>query len=93
MRVVGTEERAALLRAGYEEFRLTCVTPSGARDGSLYDQGWRSSKELSSHVERAGFALFGGCTKIEVHRPGSAAPIALPQADLAAVMGMSTMRE
>lgn len=93
VRVVGAEERTVLLGEGYEDFRLTCITPSGARDGTLYDQAWKSSEELSSHVEQAGFALFGGCTTIQVHRPGSAVPIALPHADLTALMGVPTMRE
>ena len=84
VRDVDTEERAALLGAGYEEVRLTCVTPSGRRDGTLYDQGVTSATELAQHIEKSGLALFGGCTTIEVYRAGSAIAQRLPRADLAA---------
>jgi hypothetical protein len=86
VRDVDTEERAALLSAGYKEFRLTCLTPSGTREGTLYDQGLTSAEELAQHVEKSGLALFGGCTTMEVHRPDSALALRLPSADLAAAM-------
>ena len=87
VRDVDPEERAALLSAGYDELRLTCTTPSGTREGFLYDQGPTSADELSQHVEKSGLALFGGCSTMEVHRPDSTLALRLPPADVAATMG------
>ena len=89
VRDVDTAERAVLLRDGYEEFRLTCTTPSGLREGTLFDQAPTNADDLARHVEKAGLALFGGCTTIEVHRPDQAAAVLLPHSDLAAQMGKS----
>lgn len=86
VRDVDTEERAALLLMGYEEFRITCLTPSGTREGTMYDQGLRSVDELARDVEKSGLALFGGCTTMEVHRPDSPFALHLPPADLMAGM-------
>lgn len=86
VRDVDTAERAALLDAGYNEFRLTCYTPDSTREGTLYDQVVRSAEELAQHVEKAGLALFGGCTSIHTHRGQSAACLRLPPADLAAAI-------
>jgi hypothetical protein len=86
VRDVDTEERAALLGAGYKEFRLTCFTPNSTREGVLYDQGLTSAEELAQHVEKSGLALFGGCTRMEVHRPDSSLALRLPPGDLAAEM-------
>ena len=69
VRDVDAEERAALLGAGYKEFRLTCLSPEGTREGTLYDQGLTSAEEFAHHVEKSGLALFGGCSSMEVHRP------------------------
>ncbi len=88
VRDVDTDERAVLLREGYEEFRLTCTTPSGLREGSLFDQA-SISADLASHVEKGALALFGGCTTIEVHRPDRAAAVVMPHPDLASEMGKS----
>lgn len=93
VRDVDTDDRAVLLREGYEEFRLTCTTPSGTREGSLYDQAWKSAEDLALHVEKGGLALFGGCTILQVHRPDSAAVVLVPHSDLAAVMGESPVRD
>lgn len=68
VRDVDTDDRAALLREGYDELRLTCNTPSGLREGNLYDQG-SAADALASHVEKGALALFGGCTTIQVHKP------------------------
>ena len=88
VRDVDPEERAALLSAGYEEFHLTCTTPSGTREGTLYDHGPTSEDELSQHVEKSGLALFGGCSTVEVHRLDGAPALRLPPADLAATKGL-----
>lgn len=87
VRDVDPEERATLLSAGYEEFRLTCLTPSGTREGTLYDKGPTSADELSQHVEKSGLALFGGCSTVEVHRLDGAPALRLPLADLPASLG------
>jgi|GEM_PF-4530963 len=73
VRDVDPDERAVLLRDGYQDIRLTCVTPSGQREGSLYDQASMNAHDLASHVEKAGLALFGGCTTILVSTPNRAA--------------------
>lgn len=86
VRDVDTNEREVLLRDGYEEFRLSCTTPSGTREGLLYVQACKTDVALASHVEMAGMALFGGCTTIEVYRPGSAAAVPLPPSNLAVLM-------
>ena len=83
VRDVDTDERAVLLREGYEEFRLTCTTPSGLREGSLYDQASTGADDLARHVEKGAMALFGGCTTIQVHKPYSAPAVVMPHRDLA----------
>ena len=86
VRDVDDDEREVLLSHGYEEFRLTCTTPSGTREGFLYVQACKTNEALASHVEMGGLALFGGCTTMEVHRAGSAAAVPLPASNLAALM-------
>ncbi len=86
VRDVDPHERDVLLRDGYEEFRLSCITPSGTREGLLYVQACKTSESLASHVEMGGLALFGGCTTMEVHRPGNAAAVPLPPSNLAVLM-------
>ena len=83
VRDVDTHERAILVRDGYEEFRLTCTTPSGQREGSLYDQAGMNADDLAGHVEKAGLALFGGCTTIQVHKPHRAAAAEVLHSDSA----------
>ena len=73
VRDVDPDEHADLLRDGYEDIRLTCVTPSGQREGVLYDQASMNAHDLASHVEKAGLALFGGCTTIRVAKADRAA--------------------
>ena len=92
VRDVNADERADLLRDGYEEFRLTCSTPSGTRAGSLYAQPFKNADELASHVEKGGLALFGGCTTIEVHKSDSAAAVSMPHPDLAVLMSKPVER-
>ena len=82
VRDVDADERAVLLRDGYEEFRLTCTTPSGLREGSLFDQA-SISADVASHVEKGALALFGGCTTIQVHKPDSAPAVVMPHPDVA----------
>ena len=86
MRDVDADDRAGLLRDGYEEFRLTCVTPTGTRAGSLYAQTFKSAEEMASHVEKGGLALFGGCTTMEVRKCDSAAALSLPGSNMAVLM-------
>ena len=84
VRDVDAEEHAALLCEGYVEYRVTCFAPDSTRYGALYDQGFKSAEELAQHVEKSGLALFGGCTRMEVHRADSIHTLKLPPADLAA---------
>lgn len=86
VRDVDAADHAILLRTGYTEFRLVCSTPTAVRSGTLYIQAWEGDEELASYVEKAGFALFGGCTTIAVHGPDSTAPISLPHSDVAALI-------
>ncbi|CAN5903400.1 hypothetical protein BH11GEM1_BH11GEM1_19460 [soil metagenome] len=93
VRDVDTDERAVLVRDGYEEFRLTCITPSGQLEGSLYDQASMNADDLACHVEKAGLALFGGCTTIQVHKPDRTAAVVMPHfasASAQAVMSSPT---
>lgn len=75
--------RAQLLRDDYEEFRLTCDTPSGTKVGSLYIQAGNAG-ELASHAAKCGWALFGGCTTMQLHRLDGTAMELRPDAEVAA---------
>ena len=86
MRDVDADGRAVLVHDGYEEFRLTCVTPSGTRAGSLYAQAFKSAEEMASHVEKAGLALFGGCTTMEVRKCDCATILSMPHSNMADLM-------
>lgn len=67
VRDVRASDRAQLLAEDYTEFRLTCSTPSGTREGDMYIQSFGNTAELASHAEKCGRALFGGCTTTQVH--------------------------
>ena len=81
VRDVDTDERAALVRDGYEEFRLICITPSGQREGSLYVPARTNADDFAFHVETAGLALFGGCTSMRVHKRQGATAAEVVQTD------------
>ena len=82
VRDVQAAARAELVRDGYEEFRLTCHMPGGTKVGSLYIQG-DGNGELASHAAKCGWALFGGCITMQLHRLDGTAVVLRAEADIA----------